>query len=107
VKLLIDPKRTIKARVVRVFEDDGSAPNGLDAEPGDCQRTAHDQLMFACPGCGQWGGVRATHPKEPSSWDVVSGSLDDAATLTLVPSIHCIGCCGWHGHLKNGIFESC
>ena len=107
MKPTVDPKRTVKARNVHVFEADGSAPNGIEEEPGVCQRTSPDRLMFCCPGCGLWGGVRATHPKESSSWDIIAGSLDDVTTLTLAPSINCIGCCGWHGHLKNGVFESC
>src|SRR5262249_35745726 len=109
----------VKATVAHVFEDDGSAPNGLDGfPPGTCQfrpdATAgkvggEDRIMFTCPGCGQWGGVRVGHPKSsPSpSWDIVSGDPADATTLTLAPSIHCVGCCGWHGYLRNGVFESC
>lgn len=107
MKLTRDPKRTIKANPVQVFDFDGGAPNGIDAEPGDIQRTNADRLMFACPGCGQWGGIRATHPKTESSWDITAGSLEDVTTLTLAPSIHCIDCCGWHGYLTNGVFTSC
>ena len=64
------------------------------------------RLGFTCPGCGQYGSIRAGHPKpeQSPSWDIVEGTLDDPATLTLSPSINCIGCCGWHGWLRNGVF---
>ncbi len=97
----VDPKRTgVRAKLIADFE--------FDAEPGQCLRNG-DRLMFACPGCGQWGGVSAGTPKpaQGPSWQIVAGTLDDPATLTLAPSINCIGCCGWHGYLKNGVFESC
>jgi hypothetical protein len=111
----IDNKRTCKAKLVRVFEDDGGAPNGIDAEPGDCQRREpyrgeiDPRLMFACPGCGQWGSIPVGHPKpaKSPSWDIVAGSLDDPTTLSLTPSILCQSCCGWHGYLTSGEFRSC
>ena len=119
----IDPRRTVKARNVRVFDADGGAPDGIDALPGDCQRREPyrgetvPRLMFACPGCGQWGSIACGSPKPTGgvggvrlagpSWEIVAGSLDDATTLSLSPSIHCQGCCGWHGYLTNGEFKSC
>ena len=104
----VDPKRTVKARVVHVFEDDGSALDGIDAEPGDVQLREDDRLMFACPGCARWGSISCAHPKptEKPSWDVVKGSLKDPTALTLHPSIFCTGCCQWHGHLVDGVFKS-
>lgn len=105
-----DPKRSCRAVVRHVFDPDGGAPNGIAADPGTCQRHPEkgDSLMFACPGCGQWGHVRAfPPPKRPEGWEIVAGSLDDATTLTLSPSIHCIDCCGWHGYLTAGEFRSC
>lgn len=98
----VDNKRTgVKAVLRDEFK--------FEADPGDCRRAEGSRLMFACPGCGQWGSVRCDHPKptENPSWDIVSGDPSDPATLTLSPSINCIGCCGWHGYLKNGVFESC
>lgn len=106
-----DPKRTCKATVAHVFDADGGAPNGVDGHPpGTCQRhpARSNRLMFTCPGCGQWGGVQAfPPPKKPEGWEIIAGSLDDATTLTLSPSIHCVGCCGWHGYLTAGEFRSC
>lgn len=68
-----------------------------------------DRLHFNCPGCGMPGSIRVGHPKPSASpsWDIVSGSRLDPTTLTTAPSIHCISCCGWHGYLRSGVFESC
>ena len=98
----VDPKRSGVRAVLREFR--------LDADPGDCiYHPEESRLTFACPGCAQWGGVRCGHPKpaEKPSWDIVSGRPEEPDTLTLAPSIHCQGCCGWHGYLKDGVFESC
>lgn len=103
-----DPKRTVKATVARVFDEDGGAVLPIDQPPGTCQRTQKNRLMFTCPGCGQWGGVQAFDgPKKPDGWQIVAGMLDDPTTLTLSPSIHCVGCCGWHGYLTAGEFKPC
>lgn len=98
-----DPKRTnVKAVLVDGYRDD--LPPGASMYWKEAHR-----LQFACPGCGQFGGIRIGHPKpaESPSWDIVTGSPEDPTTLTVSPSIHCVGCCGWHGHLKNGVFVSC
>lgn len=101
-------REPVKAVTTQVFGADGRAPNGVDGFPlGTSQRVSPDRLMFTCPGCGQWGGVRATEPpKRQNAWVIVAGNLDDASTLTLQPSIHCVGCCGWHGYLTDGVFRS-
>lgn len=105
----LDVKRTVRA--TQAAPDDPVLQPGEYAltTPGLARRYGNDLLMFACPGCGRTGSITATHPKSgPSpSWDIVSGSLDDVTTLTLHPSISCVGCCSWHGYLKNGVFESC
>lgn len=99
-----DNKRTgVKAFVV----SDQFSPGG--EQPGACRYWKEaERLMFACPGCGLWGSVRIGNPKptEKPSWDIVAGTTDDLTTLTLQPSIHCVGCCGWHGHLVKGVFVS-
>ena len=51
--------------------------------------------------------VGVTKPEQSPSWQIVSGSLENVSALTLAPSINCIGCCKWHGHLQNGVFNSC
>ncbi len=58
-------------------------------------------FLIACPGCGQIGSAR-----DGAKWEVTGGSRDDVTTLSLSPSIQ-KGCCGWHGYLRNGTFESC
>lgn len=108
--LKADPKRTVKARKVEVFDAEGGAVNGLIEEPGVCQPFPEDKrLGFCCPGCGKWGAVRVGSPKPVASpsWNIVSGTLEEPESLTLTPSIHCIGCCGWHGYLTSGIFVPC
>lgn len=101
-----NPNRTgVKAFSVSEYPD--------DPQIGECYLLAGhedgDFLAFTCPGCGQFGGVRVGHPKpkRQPSWDVVAGSPTDASTLTLSPSINCVGCCGWHGYLRDGVFVSC
>ncbi|MCC7424806.1 MAG: hypothetical protein IT428_31430 [Planctomycetaceae bacterium] len=73
-------------------------PGGMIRVQGDKSGTGH---IIACPGCGQFGSGR-----EGARWTVAGGSLDDVTTLTLNPSI-AKSCCGWHGYLRNGVFESC
>lgn len=60
-----------------------------------------DSWILCCPKCGQMGS-----PREGQKWTVTGGSFDDVTTLTLSPSI-AKSCCGWHGYLRNGVFEEC
>lgn len=69
----------------------------VDREPLD-----GSNWSLCCPGCGELGG-----PSPGATWRVVAGGFDDVSTLTLEPSIHCRGCCGWHGYLRAGEFVSC
>jgi cytochrome c1 len=111
-----DHKRTVP--LAKIDEP----PHWEDGEPGGAfLRHFQDGttcLFFRCPGCGKMGHIRIDNPKpaDSPSWDVVSppvqktahGLADfDLSQLTLSPSIRCIGCCGWHGYLRNGVFESC
>lgn len=110
-KPAVDVRRTVKATHAAV--DDAYLQPGehCHTEPGKARKYGNNLFMFACPGCGVTGSIRAGHPKPDNSngatWDVTGGSLDDPTTLTLSPSINCVGCCGWHGWLKGGVFESC
>ena len=67
-----------------------------------------DHLAFNCPGCGRFGMVRAGafKPHPSPSWQITAGSRDEVATLSLTPSL-LNPCCGWHGHLTDGVFRSC
>ena len=100
---VIDPTRTVAATQIPEYPD--------AAEPGQCYASENfpDRRLFGCPGCGQFGAIPVGHPKPENSpsWDIVAGSPADATTLTLAPSIHCVGCCGWHGFLTAGVFRSC
>ncbi len=110
----IDPRRTVAAT-----PHDWDAWDADDCpqygEPGRCamMRAEHDttgdHLMLACPGCGQFAPIRVSSPKraESPSWAIIAGSAADVATLSLTPSVHCVGCCGWHGYLTAGVFRPC
>lgn len=65
--------------------------------------------LFACPGCRRPGTVSFG---VVSGWRVESGDALHPEGVTLSPSIlhddsaHG-GQCGWHGYLRNGVFEPC
>lgn len=101
-----------KTRTVPVTPVTDAWPEGGYAEPGstfvDPDRTYPDHLLFACPGCGRFGSIPAKPgEKQAGAWKIESGELKEPTGLTLSPSIHCVGCCDWHGYLKNGVYESC
>lgn len=101
---MIDIKRTIEAKQ---SQDEYPYGESVFLEPGLCWSLNH-MLGFTCPGCGCCGAISVSNPpKQEKSWLIVSGDLSNPTKLTLSPSIHCISCCGWHGHLTNGIFVSC
>src|SRR6185436_16809538 len=99
----IDPKRTgVKASLIPVvFGPEPNATvwysdkNRLCGPPGAYldrhPQNTPDEWTLCCPGCGEAGG-----PREGAKWTATSGSFEDVTTLTLSPSIHCAGCCGWH-----------
>lgn len=73
-------------------------------------------VIFDCP-CGsescEWGGkisVPFANPldggqpqnTEKCHWQRTGDTFE---TMTLSPSIHCVG--HWHGWLRNGVLESC
>lgn len=104
----IDPKRTgVKASMIPVTFPPCyySDKNRLCGPPGaylSRDDTGPNNWVLCCPGCGEAGG-----PREGAKWQCTQGSFADVTTLTLSPSILCGGCCGWHGYLKAGTFESC
>lgn len=108
---VVDPKRTgVKARSIPHWPEPCDEQARFYGEPGDMIRTQKQDdrvygFLIACPGCGQFGSL-CVDPTQPICWKVDGGSTDDVTTLTLSPSIlkHC---CGWHGYLRNGVFESC
>ncbi len=103
-KIAVDVKRTNLPATAVVFPlDDGFLPDF--AAPGSIELSAPDFLLLACPGCGHVSGMRvgSVKPAQSPSWEMHGGS----PLLTLSPSINCTGCCGWHGYLKAGVFESC
>lgn len=103
----VDRYRTVKAtRTTEAWPEDGYT------EPGqvfiDTAGTYANTLLFACPGCGRMGGITVgTEKPDPPGWKVVKGDKLEPETLTLSPSINCVGCCKWHGHLTAGVFKCC
>jgi hypothetical protein len=103
-----DPKRTgVKARggpwtepPMELIDGRWYGPPGYMIPTEDINHVFAG-FVIACPGCGQLGTARAG-----AKWDVVGGSREDVTTLSLSPSI-LKNCCGWHGYLRNGVFESC
>ena len=102
----VDPKRTgVKASLVPYGEPNTYYVNDrLHGPPGaflDSVGIGVNNWILCCPGCGEAGS-----PRDGASWQATHGSFSDVTTLTLVPSI-AKSCCGWHGYLNNGVFESC
>lgn len=123
----VDPKATgVKAREIPNWPEPADGQARFFGQPGDMIRTFRHNaqnlthgFLVACPGCGQFGSI-AIFPMEGPHWNIVSGltsvggvtldagpgDINDVTTLSLSPSIlkHC---CGWHGYLRHGVFESC
>ena len=106
--LPVDVKRSVKATLLSEYADDVTAPGACYAPSGPGWEGV-PMLLFSCPGCQQFGGIRVGNPKpeKAPSWKIEKGTREDPTTLTLTPSINCVGCCGWHGFLTDGVFQSC
>jgi hypothetical protein len=106
----IDLKRCVPAKRV-------SADKWDSLEHGECvivtsrEGDAVTGYVAACPGCGQplsldFARERPEHPQ----WSVTAGDPLQPESVTLSPSIlhdPAKGACGWHGYLRNGVFEPC
>ena len=100
-KPVVNNKRTVPMKPHDgEWDDDGYTEPGLAHHHTEGPYAG--LLRFACPGCGRIGAINVSSPKTPQSW-----LIEQLEPLTLSPSIHCIGCCGWHGFLTNGTFVSC
>jgi hypothetical protein len=103
---VVDVRRTVRLSIVKFPEDwpDYALPGQAEiicVKPDGCV------LLNACPGCGQVSGMKIgfrTKPDAPG-WLLTVGDPDDAMTWTVIPSINCVGCCGWHGYLRAGVFS--
>jgi len=61
-----------------------------------------EKVMWTkCPGCGKSGVINVDGAFKPT-W-TLSGEPD---APTLNPSVNRVGCCGWHGWLRNGVWVS-
>ena len=81
------------------------------SQPGDFSYTLNSAeetagMCILCPGCGNESYlqfVNTTTTVELGSkwtWD------NNREQPTLTPSVYSAGCCGWHGYLKSGKWES-
>lgn len=96
-------KRTgVKAQMIAWTEPPLSVVSGRwYGPPGafiEREGTGPNSWLLCCPGCGEVGS-----PREGAAWTATAGSFEDVTTLSLSPSI-LKSCCGWHGHLVNGVF---
>jgi Family of unknown function (DUF6527) len=82
-----------------IFRDEDDKPT-LDPHQADT-------MEFACPRSGKiCGNILVGYPEKPSygpSWKF-DGNFQEP---TLLPSINCTGCCGWHGWLQQGQWNEC
>jgi len=109
-KPAVDNKRSgVKAWRLTDWPDDGYSEPGGIMPSSDGHGAYGGSLLLACPGCGQVSSMRVADPKpaQSPSWAITAGSINEPETLTLTPSINCVGCCGWHGWLTGGVFNSC
>jgi Family of unknown function (DUF6527) len=60
-------------------------------------------LGINCPGCGAESFLQFFDNGPGPCWSF-DGNKEKP---TLTPSVHSVGCCGWHGYLQNGIWVSC
>lgn len=104
--VVVDPKRTgVKARKIDEFVFDAEPGWMMPTTMGDEGKTTG--FTIACPGCGVWGAMSfVAYDGFTNPWRVTGGSVEDVTTLSVMNSL-LMHCCGWHGFLKNGIFESC
>lgn len=101
----IDKNRTVNASQF-IWQDADFPEYG---EPGQSGMLYNTVIMIACPGCGKFGSmsVDVIKPTQSPSWQIVKGVKEDVTSLSLIPSINCTGCCGWHGYLTDGVFKPC
>jgi hypothetical protein len=68
-------------------------------------------MMIKCPGCGRASAMHVRAPGVPHPADMDSWLIKfDNNAITLEPSIsHATenGGCGWHGWLREGVYNKC
>jgi len=58
-------------------------------------------MIIRCPGCNVESAV-SFHPEDRVHWEWDG----DREKPTLSPSLNSVGCCGWHGWLREGQWVS-
>ncbi len=93
-----------------------SADKWDELEPGDCvivtrrDGSGVSGYAHACPGCGETSALNIEPRDGHPVWSVAGGDPAHPEGVTLSPSIlhdPVKGGCGWHGYLRNGVFEPC
>lgn len=76
-------------------------------QPGDYWMS-HERstLAMCCPGCGTVHAMQLRPLREGQRGPSWTCTIDGDG-ITLHPSVNCIGCCGWHGWLKQGVWRHC
>lgn len=95
-------------KVILYTDFDDFRDNGQAGSICFIENVEHDVRGFGikCVGCGHESYLPIVHPEESVIgphwyWD------QNVESPTLSPSIyHKVGC-GWHGYLRNGIWEVC
>lgn len=109
MKPVVEIRRTVKLIPTNFSPDWGY---GQFDEPGKAEIKYPDAekciLLFTCPGCGEFGQISVGFQKKLSSpsWLLAKGDRENVSDWTLTPSINCVGRCGWHGYLTDGVFRS-
>ena len=60
-------------------------------------------IAIKCPGCGSESYLSVKKDYPPPNWEW--NGNEEKPTLT--PSVHSVGCCGWHGWLRDGEWVKC
>lgn len=101
----VDPRRTVPAVPAAFACVDGFFPDY--APPGTFELRVGEKgtlMLLACPGCGRVSGMTVGDPKPDNGNGATWLLTGPPASPTLHPSVNCVGCCGWHGWLKGGVF---
>lgn len=103
----VDLRRTVPARLQPPEERTGAF------EPGDVMTMTDEvdgpvtALGFGCPGCGGASILHLGSGPDRHTWQVTGGDPSKPESLSVRPSIHHSGGCGWHGYLTDGVFAPC
>jgi hypothetical protein len=64
-------------------------------------------IVWKHPGCRAWFHLRFKPDPRSTGHQLVVGSVDNLAALTIAGSLLCPKGCGAHGHITNGRWVPC